>query len=128
MSSQCSGICWPVVDSVRGAVDTEKRLWGMLPGGFKMTREGVENVSIEDVDGDGPLAGVRPNAGGGGTADDWEVLSVIGERRVLHIDPTTDSVCEGVIVRADMGTGLIGGEGRKRGGDTVVGGRGLSNG
>jgi hypothetical protein len=51
-----SGICWPpdcAIDSERGAVDTEKRLWGTLPGGFRMTREGVENISIEDVDGEG---------------------------------------------------------------------------
>ena len=44
-------------------------------------REGVENVSIEDDDGDGPFAGVRPNDGGGGTVDDEEVLSVIGVSR-----------------------------------------------
>ena len=35
-------------------------------------REGVENVSIEDDDGDGPFADVRPNDGGGGTVDDGE--------------------------------------------------------
>jgi hypothetical protein len=86
-----------------------------------MTREGVENVSIEDVDGDGQFAGVRPNAGGGGTVDYGEVLSVIGESEVLRIDLTTDSVCEG---GAEGGTGLIGGGGRKIGGD-IVGGRGL---
>ena len=44
-------------------------------------REGVENVSIEDDDGDGPFADVRPNDGGGGTVDDGEVLSVIGVSR-----------------------------------------------
>ena len=69
-------------------------------------REGVENVSIEDVDGDGPFAGVQPNAGGDGTVDDGEVLSVIGDNDVLRKDPTTDSVCEG------DSTGLRGGEGR----------------
>jgi hypothetical protein len=96
-------------------VDTENLLMG---GWFTMTREGVENVSIEDVDGDGPFAGVRPKAGGGGTADDGEVLSVIGERDVLRIE---DSVWEGdMVVR---GTGLIGGggEGRKVGGDNMGG-------
>ena len=78
----------------------------------------MENVSIEDVDGDGPFAGVRPNAGGGGTADDdWEVRSVIGESEVLRIDPTTDSVCEGDIVG---GTGLRGGEGRRKVGGTTL--------
>jgi hypothetical protein len=51
-----------------------------------MTQEGVENVSIEDVDGEGPFAGVRPNAGGGGIADDGDVLSVIVESRLLCID------------------------------------------
>jgi hypothetical protein len=99
-----------------------------MPGGFRTRREGVENVSIEDVDGEGPFAGVRPKAGGGGTVDDGEVLSVIGERFVLRKDPTTDSVCDGDIVGADWGIGLIGGEGHKFGGD-IVGGRGLrSNG
>ena len=86
-------------------------------------REGVENVSIEDVDGDGPFAGVWPNARGGGTVDDGEVLSVIGDNDVLRIDPTTDSVCEGDC------TGLRGGEGRKVGGRDIIVGRGLiSNG
>ena len=37
-------------------------------------REGVKNVSIEDDDGDGPFADVRPNDGGGGTVDDGESL------------------------------------------------------
>ena len=86
-------------------------------------REGVENVSIDDVDGDGPFAGVRPNAGGGGTVDDGEVLSVIGDNGALRKDPTTDSVCEGDC------TGLRGGEGRKvGGGDIIVGGGLISNG
>ena len=43
--------------------------------------EDVENMSIEDYDGDGPFADVRPNDGGGGTVDDGEVLSVIGVNR-----------------------------------------------
>ena len=60
-------------------------------------REGVENGSIEDVVGDGPFAGVRPNAG--------EVLSVMGDNGILRKDPTTDSVCEG------DSTWLRGGEG-----------------
>jgi hypothetical protein len=62
--------CATATDSDRGAVGTGKRLWGTL-GGFKTTREVVENVSIENVYGDGPFAGVRPNAGGRG-ADDGE--------------------------------------------------------
>ena len=83
----------------------------------------MENVSIEDVDGEGPFAGVRPKAGGGGTVDDGEVLSVIGDNDVLRKDPTTDSVCEG------DGAGLRGGEGRKvGGGDMIVGGGLMSNG
>ena len=127
MSNQFGGICcWPAGSDCVGAVDTEKRLWGTV-GGFRTTRgrEGVENVSIEDVEGEGPFAGVRPNAGGGGTADDdWEVRSVIGESEVLRIDPTTDSVCEGDI----GGTGLSGGEGRRKvGGDDIEGGL-MSNG
>lgn len=60
-------------------------------GEFRTTRVDVENVSIEDVDGDGPFASVWPPS----TADDEEVHSVIGESEVLRIDPTTDSVCEG---------------------------------
>ena len=67
--------------------------------------EGVENVSIEGVEGDGPFMGVWPNTGGSGMVDDREVLSVIGDNDVLHIDPTTDSICEGDC------TGLRGGEG-----------------
>ena len=83
----------------------------------KQDREGVENVSIEDVDGDGPFAGVWPNARGGGTVDDREVLSVIEDNNVLRIDLTTDSVCKGDC------TGLRGGEGCKVGGrDIIVGG------
>ena len=58
-------------------------------------REGVENVSIEDVDGDGPFAGVQPNARGNNAVDDGEVLSVIRDNDILCKDPTTDSVCEG---------------------------------
>ncbi len=61
--NQCGAVC------PEGAVDTENLLCGTA-GGIRVTPEGVENVSIEDVDGDGPFAGVRPKAGGGGTADD----------------------------------------------------------
>ena len=43
----------------------------------------MKNLSIEDVDGDGPFAGVRPNAGGGDTVEDGEVLSVMGNNDVL---------------------------------------------
>ena len=83
----------------------------------------MENVSIEDVDGEGLFAGVRPTAEGGGTIDDGEVLSVIGDNDVLRKDPTTDSFCEG------EGAGLRGGEGRKvGGGDMIVGGGLMSNG
>lgn len=104
--NQFGGICPGGTTSDRGAVDTENLLCGTA-GGFKMTREGVENVSIEDVDGDGPFAGVRPKAGGVGTADDGEVLSEIGESDLLGID---DSV-EGDIVEGIRGTGLRRGEG-----------------
>ena len=66
---------------------------------------------------------MRPNAGGGGTIDDGEVLSVMGDNDILRKDPTTDSVCEG------EGTGLRGGEGRNvGGGDMIVGGGLMSNG
>jgi hypothetical protein len=41
--------------------------------------EGVEIVSIVDVDGDGPPRGVQPNAGSGGTAGEGVRLSLIGE-------------------------------------------------
>lgn len=54
--------------------------------------EGVENVSVVDVDGDGPLSGVRPKAGSGGIAGEGVRLSVIGESWVRRIEPTTDSV------------------------------------
>ena len=58
-------------------------------------QDGIEKVSIEDVDDDSLFVGVWPNAGVGGTVDDGEVLSVIGDKDVLCKDPTTDSVCEG---------------------------------
>ena len=54
--------------------------------------EGVENVSVVDVDGDGPLRGARPKAGSGGIAGEGVRLSVIGESWVRRIEPTTDSV------------------------------------
>ena len=91
--------------------------------GFTLTAEGVENVSIEDVDGDGPFAGVRPKAGGGGTIDDGEVLSEIVERGLLH-----DSVCEGDRVGSVRGTGLTGGDGRKVGGGLKPNGMPHTNG
>ena len=69
-------------------------------------REGIENVLIEDVDGDGLFTGMQLNTGGDGTVDDGEVLSVIEDNNVLCKDPTTDSVCEG------DSTGLRGGEGQ----------------
>lgn len=103
-------------DSDRGAVDTENLLCGTV-GGFRKMPEGVENVSIEDVDGDGPFAGARPKAGG--TAEDGEVLSVIGESDVLRIDPTTDSVCEGDKVGRGGGNVPRGGGGCTMGGDKL---------
>ena len=78
----------------------------------------MENASIEDVDGDGPFAAVRPNTEGGGTVDDGEVLSVMGDNDVLRKDPTTDSVCEG------EGTGLRGDEGCKVGDSNIIVGGG----
>jgi hypothetical protein len=87
-------------------------------GAFVMTRGGVETVPIEDVDGDGPFAGVRPKAGGGGTADDGEVLSVIGERDLLHKE---ESVRVGDIVDGLSTLGPRGDEGRKVEGDMVGG-------
>ena len=38
-------------------------------------------MSIGNVDGDSPFAGVQPNDGGSGTVDDGEVFSVIGVSR-----------------------------------------------
>ncbi len=53
--------------------------------------EGVETVSIVDVDGDGPPGGVQPNAGSGGNTGEGVRLSLIGERLVRRKEPTTDS-------------------------------------
>ena len=53
--------------------------------------EGVEKVSIVDVDGEGPLGGMEPKGGSEGTAGEGVRLSVIGESWVQRIDPTTDS-------------------------------------
>jgi len=66
------------------------------PGGPTFRAEGVENVSIDDVDGDGPLSDVRPKGGSDGTGGEGVVLSVIRESCVWHMEPTTDSVREGV--------------------------------
>lgn len=63
---------------------------GGLRGGA-IWPEGVEIVSIVDVDGDGPPRGVQPNAGNGGTAGDGVRLSLIGESWVRRKEPTTDS-------------------------------------
>jgi hypothetical protein len=52
---------------------------------------GVENVSIVDVDGDGPLKGVRPKAGSGCVGEGVR-LSLIGESWVRCMEPITDSV------------------------------------
>jgi hypothetical protein len=73
----------------------------------------MENVSIEDVNVDGPSGGVRPKAGDEGIADDGGVDSVIGANDILRIDPTTDFVCEGDIVSTKGSTGRRGGEGIK---------------
>lgn len=53
--------------------------------------EGVEIVSIVDVDGDGPPRGLQPNAGSGGTAGEGVRLSLMGESWVRRKEPTTDS-------------------------------------
>ena len=71
MSNQFGRSCEGATDSDRGAVDIENLLVG-TPGGFRTTRKGLENVSVDGVDGDGdgPFAGVRPKAGGRDTTDD----------------------------------------------------------
>ncbi len=65
---------------------------GALEGGT-IEPEGVEIVSIVDVGGDGPLKGVQPNGGNGGTvaAGEGVRLSLIGESWVRRKEPTTDS-------------------------------------
>jgi len=63
---------------------------GALKGGA-IEPEGVEIVSIVDVDGDGPPRGRQPNAGSGGTAGEGVRLSLIGESWVRRKEPTTDS-------------------------------------
>jgi hypothetical protein len=55
----------------------------------------VNVLSIEDANSEGPFTGMQPNAGGRWAADNRDVLLVIGESNVLHVDPTTDSVCKG---------------------------------
>ncbi len=60
---------------------------GALRGGA-IEPEGVVIVSIVDVDGDGPLRGVRPNTG---TAGEGVRLSLIGESWEWRKEPTTDS-------------------------------------
>jgi hypothetical protein len=61
-------------------------------GGTAIGPEGVENVSVGDVDGDGLPRCVRPKAGSGGNPGEGVRLSVIGESRVWRKEPTTDSV------------------------------------
>jgi hypothetical protein len=61
-------------------------------GGGAIGPEGVENVSVGDVDGDGLPRGVRPKAGSGGNPGEGVRLSVMGESRVWRKEPTTDSV------------------------------------
>ena len=65
---------------------------GTLRGGA-IGPEGVEIVSIVEVDGDGPPSGVRPNAGIEieWTAGEEVRLSLIGESWVRCKEPTTDS-------------------------------------
>ena len=70
MSNQFGRICEGPTDSDRGAVDMEKMLCG-TPRGFRTTREGVENVSIDDVDGDGPFAGLGPKLVAGVQQTTW---------------------------------------------------------
>jgi len=71
---------------------------GALRGGG-IGPEGVEIVSIVDVDGDGLPRGVQPNAGSGGTAGEGVRLSLIGESWARRKEPTTnstDAVWQGV--------------------------------
>jgi hypothetical protein len=63
--------------------------------------DGVEKVSIVDVDGDDPLSGVRPKAGREGIAGEDVRLSVMGESREWCMEPTTDSVWVGVEAGGD---------------------------
>jgi hypothetical protein len=87
-------------------------------GGPTVKPEGVENVSIVEVGGDEPFGRVPRKDGGEGTIGDSEGvrLSVIVERWVRRMDPTTDSVCEGGVgtrqggatVRARWGGSTIG--------------------
>ncbi len=78
-----------------------------------MTRSGVENVAMDEVDGDGPLVFVRPNAGG--TAEDGDVRSLIGESGVLRRDSMHEPDCEG----GDVAESTRGGGGRRTIGGAV---------
>jgi hypothetical protein len=63
----------------RGTLRDGMRPGRGTPGGPTLMPEGVENVSIVDVDGDGPLSGVRPKAGSEGISGEGVRLSVIVE-------------------------------------------------
>ena len=79
-----------------------------------MTRSGVENVVMDEVDGVGPFAFVRPNAGGGGTMEDGDVRSLIWESGVLRRDSMHEPDCEGgVAVRGGVAESTRGGGGRR---------------
>ncbi|KAI0296505.1 hypothetical protein B0F90DRAFT_1033470 [Multifurca ochricompacta] len=103
---------------------------GRGTGGFTIRPEGVENVSIEDVDGDDPLGGVRPKDGMVRTPDEGVRHSVIVERWVRRIDPTTDSVSDGagcgdVTAGGTCGGSMMGteGEGVREPNSTCGGGK-----
>jgi len=49
------------------------------PGGPTLRPEGVENVSIADVDGEGPLSDARPKAGSEAISGEGVLLSVMVE-------------------------------------------------
>jgi len=74
-----------------GTLEVVTRLACEALGGGAIWPEGVESVSIVNVDGDGPPRGVQPNAGSGGTAGEGVRLSLIVESWVRRKEPTTDS-------------------------------------
>lgn len=63
----------------RGTLRDVMKLGRGAPGGPTLGPEGVENVSIVDVDGEGPLSDTRPKAGSEGISGDGVLLSVIVE-------------------------------------------------
>jgi hypothetical protein len=105
--SQVCGVRLSGTNNSDGTLEVVTRPASGAPGGFTVRPEGVENVSIVEVDGDGPFGGLRPKAGREGTAGEGVRLSVIVESRVWRMDPTTDSVCEGVEARQGDGDGTV---------------------